>query len=566
VKDVPRLRFAQARVWTWLCLIAVVLLVAIVRIRLIQIPLERDEGEYAYTGQLILQGIVPYKLAYTMKLPGTAAAYAAIMAVLGQTTAGIHAGLLVVNIATILVVFLLARKLFDPVAGVAAAACYGLMSASPSVLGLAAHANHFVVFFAVLGAWLLLCACEFVRKTRIEDSGWRIEGGRRRASILYPPSSTLLFFLSGLCFGLAFLMKQHGIVFGLFALAFLLWTGRGQGPAGWRRTRRVAAFYSGFILPFAALCLTLFWTGAFKQFVFWTFAYARQYAAGLPPAEGWLALNYALPRVVGPNLPLWLLSLAGLVLAMVTKLGTGRRGFLLGFLFASTLAVCPGLYFRPHYFILLLPALAVLAGAALSLTRQLLAPCPSMLCRSLPFAVFALLVACGVFQQRVIWFSMSPLNVCRELYGHEPFPESVTIAEYLREHTTPNDRIAVLGSEPQIYFYARRHSATGYLYTFPLMEPQPFAAEMQAAMIREIEQARPKYVVYVQNPTLWLIQTNSPTRIFDWAAEFLGKHYSLEGVADPVERDRTEYRWGPAARDYKPASEFYTQVYASGGR
>ena len=39
-------------------------------IRLLGIPLERDEGEYAYAGQLILQGIPPrYKLAYNMKFP-----------------------------------------------------------------------------------------------------------------------------------------------------------------------------------------------------------------------------------------------------------------------------------------------------------------------------------------------------------------------------------------------------------------------------------------------------------------------------------------------------------------
>ena len=69
-------------------------LVIAIRIRLLGIPLERDEGEYAYSGQLMLQGIPPYKLAYNMKFPGTYAAYAAIMAIFGQTIAGIHFGLL----------------------------------------------------------------------------------------------------------------------------------------------------------------------------------------------------------------------------------------------------------------------------------------------------------------------------------------------------------------------------------------------------------------------------------------------------------------------------------------
>ena len=50
-------------------------------------------------------GIPPHKLAYNMKLPGTYAAYALIMAVFGQTTKGIRMGLLLVNLATIFLVF-----------------------------------------------------------------------------------------------------------------------------------------------------------------------------------------------------------------------------------------------------------------------------------------------------------------------------------------------------------------------------------------------------------------------------------------------------------------------------
>lgn len=70
--------------WWALATIVFTLVVAI-RIRLLGIPLERDEGEYAYAGQLILQGIPPYKLAYNTKFPGTYAAYAVIMSIFGQT-------------------------------------------------------------------------------------------------------------------------------------------------------------------------------------------------------------------------------------------------------------------------------------------------------------------------------------------------------------------------------------------------------------------------------------------------------------------------------------------------
>src|SRR6516162_3361469 len=142
----------------WLIVGLAILFVVFVRLRLRDMPLERDEGEYAYAGQLMLQGVPPYKEAYNMKLPGTYAAYALIMAVFGQTPTGIHLGVMLVNVASIILVFLLGRKLLDETAGVVAAVCFALLSASPSVLGLAGHATHFVTLFALLGVLLLLRA------------------------------------------------------------------------------------------------------------------------------------------------------------------------------------------------------------------------------------------------------------------------------------------------------------------------------------------------------------------------------------------------------------------------
>jgi hypothetical protein len=73
---------------------AVIIFISFIRLRLINVPLERDEGEYAYFGKLILDGIAPYKEAYNMKLPGTYAMYALIMEFFGRNIYGIHLGLL----------------------------------------------------------------------------------------------------------------------------------------------------------------------------------------------------------------------------------------------------------------------------------------------------------------------------------------------------------------------------------------------------------------------------------------------------------------------------------------
>ena len=65
--------------------------------------------------------------------------------------------------------------------------------------------------------------------------------------------------------------------------------------------------------------------------------------------------------------PIWTLAGIGLVGGFVdSDEHVAIAAFLLGFLFFSALALCPGFYFRLHYFILVLPAVSLLAGVAIS--------------------------------------------------------------------------------------------------------------------------------------------------------------------------------------------------------
>jgi hypothetical protein len=104
---------ASSRRWALVALGLVLILVTVIRLRLAPCPLERDEGEYAFIGQLMLQGIPPYTEAANLKFPGTYASYAIIEAVFGQTSRGIHHGLLIVNLATILLVYHLGLRFLE---------------------------------------------------------------------------------------------------------------------------------------------------------------------------------------------------------------------------------------------------------------------------------------------------------------------------------------------------------------------------------------------------------------------------------------------------------------------
>jgi hypothetical protein len=529
-------------------LIALVILsAALIRWRLRDMPLERDEGEYAYAGQLMLQGIPPYQLAYNMKLPGTYAAYALILGAFGQTPAAIHIGLLLVNAATTLLMFLLARRLFGNLAGFVAGATYALLSTSESVLGFAGHATHFVVLPAVAGILLLLYALDHPAL----DS-----------------KRTFLFFASGLLAGLAFLMKQPGIFFAIFSAIYMV-VEEFQKRISPRTdpkppfdfpqlALRLASYLLGVALPFALTCLWMWRTHVFQKFWFWTFSYATQYGTAKSFASGVDELWHVLPHIFGHAVFLWVIALVGLTALAWDAPSRKYAAFLGGFTLFSFLAVCPGLYFRAHYFILMLPAVALLAALGVRAAQQNLQN--RGLLRFAPVLLFLAASTYAVVRDRQFLFELDPIAACRRAYSVNPFVEAVDIADYLRGHSAPDATAAILGSEPEIYFYAHRHSATGYIYVYPLMEDQKYAATMQQEMIAEIEAAHPEFMIVVNVPFSWLMKPTSDTALFDWAAQYISSQYQQVGVAE-IAHGATQYRWDADAASYHPSSPYNVLVF-----
>src|SRR5208283_1186386 len=105
-------------------------------------------------------------------------------------------------------------------------------------------------------------------------------------------------------------------------------------------------------------------------------------------------------------------------------------------------------------------------------------------------------------------------------------------------------------------FYADRKSATGYLYTYGLMEPHSYATKMQYEFIREIETSRPQYIVFVNVPTSWLPRPDSDKTILKWAETFIKQNYTTAGLIDSVSADNYKIYWDEEARRTKPSSPF----------
>src|SRR5438093_12448711 len=97
---------------------------------------------------------------------------------------------------------------------------------------------------------------------------------------------------------------------------------------------------------------------------------------------------------------------------------------------------------------------------------------------------------------------------------------------------------------------------------YELMEPQRFAGRMQREMMREIEAARPKYLVIVAVATSWLKRPNSETEIFKWIHRYTAEDFRFDGLVNIVSRKGTDY-YLPLSVDLKTIhlSPYYLLIF-----
>jgi hypothetical protein len=506
-------------------------IVVLVRLRLLSVPLERDEGEYAYMGQSLLQGIQPYAEAYNMKLPGMYYLYALIMSIFGQTPSGIHLGLLLFHLGSVAMLFLIGKRLSDAGTGAIAAASFSLLSLAPWTYGLAAHASHFIAFFSLAGLLFLLKAAE---KQKIA-----------------------LYLTAGVMFGIAFIVKQQAAFFLLFGgLSVLLWELKRKPKNIPVSGIHIGAFTLGAVLPYTAVVLTAVMTGTFEQFWHWTVSYANQYVGINDFGKGMQLFSGSFKAVTTGVAGFWVLSLLGLAAIWMKAGKPNTRQTVLLFALFAFFSICPGLYFRNHYFIALFPALGLLVAAALRFVEERLGKNGF----AASTIVFTGLILFTLYTFSDFYFKYSPADVCARMYGRNPFQESVKVAQFLQNNSAPSDRIAVFGSEPQIYFYSKRKAATGYLYTYPMMENQPYHLDMQKDMIAELEGNKPRYIVVINSNISWLAGPQSDNYIMKWFETYSAANYHLVGLVDMVSPIDARYVWKQDLANYQMQGKENIQI------
>src|SRR5437762_11498166 len=97
-------------------------------------------------------------------------------------------------------------------------------------------------------------------------------------------------------------------------------------------------------------------------------------------------------------------------------------------------------------------------------------------------------------------------------------------AARIAQVTSSDQRVFVFGAEPEVLFYARRVSATRYIFLFPLYGPYRDAKVKQMATIDEISTNHPAALVYVPN-NLFLVKVTEEL-LTEWTKAELTGNFS----------------------------------------
>jgi hypothetical protein len=502
----------NGKIFFWLCFI----LIVIVRLRLADLPMERDEGEYAYAGWQILRGKLPYADFYNMKFPGVYYMYAAVFSLAGHSMVAVRIFVLLMNLLSSCFLYKIAEKrLFstldtpDNEAKWLTGGFYLLLSISFGAQGSVSNSEHFVVFFATLGLWLL---------------------------------SERSLFLSGIALGISVLMKQQGLVVGAFAVLTILYE-LYKNKDKILIIKRLFTFGLGLALPIVGLIAFVVKNNIFDAFYFYTFEYARAYSAIIKPTlkEIHTFLNVFIDSPI-----LWLLFFIGL-----GKIGrdifhkkglyTEGVGFLL--LWAlSFFAVSAGWYYRPHYWQLMFPAVALVTAYTLQEDSWQIFNYTFSKNRLLSVIFVSTLLA------QPCYFFFYPLeHICRKMYPYDYIMDIRRFGEFLQQKIPQDEYLGQYGCDPQVWFYANKISASGFLYNYPLTENQPYAETMANTYIKEIEKAKPVWFLYCGFSKV-TDNEKMTKKIDDWFGNY-AKNYDIKGVLYSNDNRRAYWEWNVTTVD-----------------
>ena len=410
--------------FAWL---GIILLTVAIRLPSLLHPQPIDsEAMYSVVANEIVDGGRPYADAVERKPPLLFWTYAAVFNVAGKYNwKALHIVALVWTLCAMAGLYVIGRELFDRNTGLIAA-----------------------FFYSVFQPWWTWKNLTFDSEMLMNLPiiwAWAIAFGRG-SSRLRPE-----LFLAGALLGAAFLLKQPAAIAAVPLGIYLLLPSY-RASRSLTRTNSIiqaAILTAGFFAVLGLVTIVLWKQGILHDAFYWTIADHDI------PHVFWQKGIVNTLTFLGVCSPL----VIGAILACRDKdeiwAGkTAERTALLGLLAASAIGAAAGARFYPHYYVQLIPPLALLAAPYYArLWSQRMQPPHWLLRPAVTYVWLALTIIVFLIMH---WTGLAPRRVPSEA------------GRYLSKHSSPDDRIFIWGQSSKIYLDAHRRPASRYIETYPL--------------------------------------------------------------------------------------------------
>jgi hypothetical protein len=501
----------------WLAFFGLASLFLVLRWNNYDAPLGRDEGEYAYSAQLLVQGIAPYQHAFIQKPPAVIYSYALSDLLLpGVYWAPRVLAMIFATLATALL-GLIARLEFGPGYALPAMALATPMILLPRLDQVAASVELFMLL-PLLATVAVYC---YGRRDGNKLKYWFIGGFLAATTLLYKYTALPI-----------------------LAFVFVAWTIELWRTEGAKKIIPSIALAAGGGILASALGLGFFVIhDGGRSFWECTVVFNRYYAASnlFGPAYFWseckdLWRNW------------WILFLV----PWAILLQPSRRVWIwLGVFGCSIFGTNGGCY--GQYYIPIMPFWALLSAAgigalALHVSKWIAQPAPRVA------GVATIVVLLLVLWPDAPWMFYSNARFAHEKMEESPFIEAPLAAIQVVRRSSPDDFIFVAGSEPEILYYAQRYSPTRFITSYALMDPTPLAIGYQQEAIHDLQEHPPKLIVFVQWGNSWTRQATSPPEFMDFMGDLLKEHYMLSGGYVKADIQNGYWTTNASAAEFKKSS------------
>jgi hypothetical protein len=424
---------------------AAAVLAVLFRLPFLSAPLTADEGGYAEAARLWGRGDALYRDIWVDRPQGLEVVFQAVVAA-GSSPDVIRGAAMLVGALSVVATLVLALRLAGRTCAVATALLMATAGASP-----------FIESFTLAGE---LVASLFAICSLLAFTGY--VGSR----------SVWWLALAGSLGGCAVMVKQSAFDALLAMVVYVVWTER-------RRALRPAAIVvAGAAAPVVA--------GALGAVTFhrWWFAVVGYRGSGDSLVTGSFVHRL---HLLADSLPAAAKGLG--LLALLAVVGWRGSPLLVRlWLGAAALGVVGGGNFHFHYYLQLVPPLAILAGAGVARLVERRAWRTAL--------VLAAVAVATVVVTAPLWFDSATAQA-REIWPDDPhLRHDAAVVRYLDAHTRPGQKIFVLWAAADVYYLADRAPVIPYMWRRNIQAIPGVLDRLR----RDLAAGKPALVAVVQSP------------------------------------------------------------------